>query len=115
MRDEIATVYIKKSRTSIPFSRYLTEEYYYGDYTRMNTYLVDCYCIPLDLNPNVTNPGIAEIQYENVQQVLDLLHHFLSVPPEAAQDLKVFPLEELLAALEQYVEEFLAVPNKYIS
>lgn len=30
------------------------------------------------------------------------------------QDLKVFPLEELLAALEQYVEEFLAVPNKYI-
>ena len=33
---------------------------------------------------------------------------------EAAQDLKVFPLEELLAALEQYVEEFLAVPNKYI-
>ena len=42
--------------------------------------------------------------------ILDLLHHFLSVPPEAAQDLKVFPLEELLAALEQYVEEFLAVP-----
>ncbi len=86
-----------------------------GDYTRMNTYLVNRYCIPLDLNPNVTNPGIAEIPYENVQQVLDLLHHFLSVPPEAAQDLKVFPLEELLAALEQYVEEFLAVPNKYIS
>ena len=114
MRDEIATVYIKKSRTSIPFSRYLTEEYYYGDYTRMNTYLVNRYCIPLDLDPNVTNPGIAEIPYENVQQVLDLLHHFLSVPPEAAQDLKVFPLEELLAALEQYVEEFLAVPNNYI-
>ena len=81
----------------------------------MNTYLVNRYCIPLDLNPNVTNPGIAEIPYENVQQVLDLLHHFLSVPPEAAQDLKVFPLEELLAALEQYVEEFLAVPNKSIS
>ena len=43
-----------------------------------------------------------------------VLHHFLSVPPEAAQDLKVFSLEELLAALEQYVEEFLAVPNKYV-
>ena len=26
MRDEIATVYIKKSRTSIPFSRYLTDK-----------------------------------------------------------------------------------------
>ena len=114
MRDEIATVYIKKSQTSIPFPKYLTEEYYYGDYTKMNTYLVNRYCIPLDLDPNVTNPGIAEIQYKDVQQVLDLLHRFLSVPPEAAQDLKVFPLEELLAALEQYVEEFLAVPNTYI-
>lgn len=107
--------FISKIADIHSFSRYLTEEYYYGDYTRMNTYLVNRYCIPLDLNPNVTNPGIAEIPYENVQQVLDLLHHFLSVPPEAAQDLKVFPLEELLAALEQYVEEFLAVPNKYIS
>ena len=38
----------------------------------MNTYLVNRYCIPLDLNPNVTNPGITEIPYENVQQVLDL-------------------------------------------
>ena len=114
IKEEIATVYIRNFQTYIPFEKYLTEEYYYGDYTRMNTYLVNRYCIPLDLNPNVTNPGIAEIQYENVQQVLDLLHHFLSVPPEAAQDLKVFPLEELLAALEQYVEEFLVVPNKYI-
>lgn len=43
MRDEIATVYIKKSRTSIPFSRYLTEEYYYGDYT-LNEYIS---CQPL--------------------------------------------------------------------
>lgn len=114
IRDEIATVYIKKSQTSIPFSRYLTKEYYYGDYTKMNTYLVNRYQIPLDLNPGVINPGISEIQYKDAQQILDLLHHFLSVPPEAAQDLKVFPLEELLAALKQYVEEFLAVPNKYI-
>ena len=114
MRDEIATVYIKKSQTSIPFPKYLTEEYYYGDYTKMNTYLINRYHIPLNLDPNVNNPGIAEIQYEDVQQVLDLLHHFLSVPPEAAQALKVFPLEELLAALEQYTTDFLTMPNKYI-
>ncbi len=114
MREETATVLIKKSQTSIPFSKYLTEEYYYGDYTKMNTYLINRYSIPLSLDPNVTNPGITEIQYKDVQQLLDLLHRFLSVPPEAALDLKVFPLEELLAALEQYVEEFLTVPNKYL-
>ena len=36
----------------------------------MNTYLVNRYCIPLDLDPNVTNPGIAEIPYENVNRYL---------------------------------------------
>lgn len=58
IRDEVATVYIQKSQTSIPFSKYLT--------------------------------------------------------PEVVRELKVFPLEKLLLALEEYVEEFLSVPNKYL-
>lgn len=114
IRDEVATVYIQKSQTSIPFSKYLTEEYYYGDYTRMNTYLVNQYKIPLDLNPEVINPGISEICYKDVQKVLLQLHGFLAVSPEAVRELKVFPLEKLLLALEEYVEEFLSVPNKYL-
>ena len=113
IRDEVATVYIQKSKTSIPFSKYLTEEYYYGDYTRMNTYLVNQYKIPLNLNPEVVNPGISEIRYEDVQEVLLQLHGFLAISPEAVRELKVFPLEELLWALEEYVEEFLNIPNKY--
>ena len=114
IRDEVATVYIQKSQTSIPFSKYLTEEYYYGDYTRMNTYLVNQYKISLDLNPEVVNPGISEICYKDVQEVLLQLHGFLAVSPEAVRELKVFPLEKLLLALEEYVEEFLSVPNKYL-
>ena len=114
IRDEVATVYIQKSQTSIPFSKYLTEEYYYGDYTRMNTYLVNQYKIPLDLNPEVVNPGISEICYKDVQEVLLQLHGFLAVSPEAVRELKVFSLEKLLLALEEYVEEFLSVPNKYL-
>ena len=114
IRDEVASVYIQKSQTSIPFSKYLTEEYYYGDYTRMNTYLVNQYKIPLDLNPEVVNPGISEICYKDVQEVLLQLHGFLAVSPEAVRELKVFPLKKLLLALEEYVEEFLSVPNKYL-
>ena len=114
IRDEVATVYIQKSQTSIPFSKYLTEEYYYGDYTRMNTYLVNQYKIPRDLNSEVVNPGISEICYKDVQEVLLQLHGFLAVSPEAVRELKVFPLEKLLLALEEYVEEFLSVPNKYL-
>ena len=80
----------------------------------MNTYLVNQYKIPLDLNPEAVNPGISEICYKDVQEVLLQLHGFLAVSPEAVRELKVFPLEKLLLALEEYVEEFLSVPNKYL-
>ena len=110
IKEEIATVYIRNFQTYIPFEKYLTEEYYYGDYTKMNTYLVNRYQIPLDLNPQIINPGINEIQYENVQQVLDSLHGYLSVTEDAVNDLKVFPLDTLLASLEQYAIEFLSNP-----
>ena len=76
----------------------------------MNTYLVNRYHIPLDLNAQIINPGINEIQYGNVQQVLDSLHGYLSVTVDAVNDLKVFPLDKLLASLEQYTIEFLANP-----
>ena len=109
IKEEIATVYIRNFQTYIPFEKYLTEEYYYGDYTKMNTYLVNRYQIPLDLNPQIINPGINEIQYGNVQQVLDSLHGYLSVTVDAVNDLKVFPLDKLLASLEQYTIEFLSL------
>ena len=110
IKEEIATVYIRNFQTYIPFEKYLTEEYYYGDYTKMNTYLVNRYQIPLDLNAQIINPGINEIQYGNVQQVLDSLHGYLSITEDAVNDLKVFPLDKLLASLEQYTIEFLANP-----
>ena len=106
MRDEIATVYIKKSRTSIPFSRYLTEEYYYGDYTKMNNYLVNRYQIPTTLDPNISNPGIKEVDYEDVKQVLKELKTYLKVPEDAVKNVRVFDVEDLLFFLENAVNEF---------
>ena len=50
------------------------------------------------------------MQDGNVQQVLDSLHGYLSVTVDAVNDLKVFPLDKLLASLEQYTIEFLANP-----
>ena len=54
----------QKFQTYIPFEKYLTEEYYYGDYTKMNTYLVNRYQIPLDLNAQIINPGLMKFSME---------------------------------------------------
>ena len=76
----------------------------------MNTIHENRYHIPLDQNAQKIKPGIKEIQYGNVQQVLDSLHGYLSVTVDAVNDLKVFPLDKLLTSLEQYTIEFLANP-----
>ena len=109
-RDMVKDVLLKRTGQRLSKWDFFSEKYYYGDYTKMNMYLVNRYQIPLDLNAQIINPGINEMQDGNVQQVLDSLHGYLSVTVDAVNDLKVFPLDKLLASLEQYTIEFLANP-----
>ena len=106
VKEEIVTVYIRNFQTYIPFEKYLTEEYYYGDYTKMNTYLVNRYQIPTTLDPNISNPGIKEVDYEDVKQVLKELKTYLKVPEDAVKNVRVFDVEDLLFFLENAVNEF---------
>lgn len=105
-KEEIATVYIRNFQTYIPFEKYLTEEYYYGDYTKMNTYLVNRYQIPTTLDPNISNPGIKEVDYEDVKQVLKELKTYLKVTEDAVKNVRVFDVEDLLFFLENAVGVF---------
>lgn len=106
IKEEIATVYIRNFQTYIPFEKYLTEEYYYGDYTKMNTYLVNRYQIPTTLDPNISNPGIKEVDYEDVKQVLKELKTYLKVTEDAVKNVRVFDVEDLLFFLENAVGVF---------
>ena len=106
IKEEIATVYIRNFQTYIPFEKYLTEEYYYGDYTKMNTYLVNRYQIPTTLDSNISNPGIKEVDYEDIKRVLKELKTYLKVPEDAVKNVRVFDVENLLFFLENAVGVF---------
>ena len=103
-RDETAYVLVKKSGERITLSRYLSEEYYYGDYTRMNTWLAEKYHLP-DTLETPENPGIAEVDYRDLEKVLEELRGYWGVPAEAALRLKVFDREDLLEFLEKAAVE----------
>ena len=72
----------------------------------MNTYLVNRYQIPTTLDPNISNPGIKEVDYEDVKQVLKELKTYLKVPEDAVKNVRVFDVEDLLFFLEHAVNEF---------
>ncbi|MFR9098877.1 MAG: hypothetical protein ACLVI9_03445 [Anaerostipes hadrus] len=54
----------------------------------MNMYLVNRYQIPTTLDPNISNPGIKEVDYEDVKQVLKELKTYMKVPKDAVKNVE---------------------------
>ena len=105
-RDMVKDVLLKRTGQRLSKWDFFSEKYYYGDYTKMNMYLVNRYQIPATLDPNISNPGIKEVDYEDVKQVLKELKTYLKVPEDAVKNVRVFDVEDLLFFLENAVNEF---------
>lgn len=103
---KVVAARLNRTGEVVPIAQFFSEEYYYGDFTKMNTYLVECYQLPTNLDVNVKNPGIEEVDYQDVKKALKQLESYLDVPIEASENLKVFELEDLLAFLENVAELF---------
>ena len=90
----------------IPRERFFSEEYYYGDFTKMNNYLIERFGLRFDFDVPKGERVIQEINYEDIDFVLKNLSEFTKTPLEAVNDLRVFDLEDLLAFLKRIVEEW---------
>lgn len=105
-------VRINRTQQRIPKQDFYSDAYYYGDYTRMNTYLVERYNLPLQLGIDVNNPGIEEVDYGDIKKVLNELCGYLDVPANEVNKLRVFDVENLLQFLEKSVKEFFCLENE---
>ena len=104
LRQDVRSVLLKKSGQLITLEQYLSEEYYYGDYTKMNTWLCKRYDLPDHLHI-CRDPGIEEADLSHMDQILGELESYRQVPAEAVHDVKVFDVGDLLDFLEQAVQE----------
>lgn len=91
-------VLLKKSGKKIPVDEYLSEQYYYGDYTKMNTYLMERFQLPEKLDP-VKNPGIEEVNCTNPELIMEELREYKRFPASAVNELNVFDIETLISFL----------------
>ena len=99
IRADVTWVEIQKSGERIPLELYLSEEYYYGDYTRMTTWLARTYALPDMLDP-VGESVIEEADCCEVQEIMERLAKYKeAVPDDAVQELRVFDAEELVMFL----------------
>lgn len=104
--EKVKDVVLKRTGKRVSKQDFFSERYYYGDYTKMNTYLVNRYQIPVMLDPDIPNPGIIEVDYEDVKQVLKKLKGYLEISEDAVENVKVFNVQDLLLFVENAVKEF---------
>lgn len=116
-KEEVVWAYVKRKKQKLPIEKFFSDEYYYGDYTKMNTYLVEKYHLPLDLDVCVDNPGIQEVNYQDIRDVLQELTGYLATPVSEVKELKFFEINSFINFLEKatkcFVEQFYDI-TKYL-
>ena len=106
-RKDITHALIKRTGELIPIKTIFSDEYYYGDFTKMNTYLMKHFSLSTDVYYDTKNPGISEVNYSDIQKIQNQLNGYLDVSEDAIKELKVFDIDDLLQFLEQTVEQFI--------
>lgn len=102
LRKEVQAVRLKKSGQMITLDQYLSEEYYYGDYTRMSTWLYEKYHLPEELYVSRC-PEIEETDFSKMDSILKMIKDYRKVSAASARSLKVFDRAKLTEFLQKAV------------
>lgn len=105
-RVDITHALIKRTGELVPIRRFFSDEYYYGDFTKLNTYLINRFDLSTSLEKSIENPGIEEVDYTDIASIEAKLQEYLAVPESAVNELKVFEAEHLISFLKGLVDEF---------
>ena len=104
--NETAHVRIRETGEIISRKIFFSDEYYYGDYTKMNNYLIEQFNIDFEFKIPEEDRIITEVNYERINKVLQELRVFTQRAVDSKLDLKVFDLDDLLSFLKRIVEEW---------
>ena len=107
-KERICTARILKSNLCVTPREFFSESYYYGDYTKMNTWLANRYSLSFEFTRIPENPGIEEVDYSDIRRICAELKTYMQVPEEQAENLRVFDLKKLTEFMERAAdcEEF---------
>lgn len=102
LRKEVQSVRLKKNGQMISLDQYLSEDYYYGDYTKMSSWLYEQYHLPEELYVSRC-PEIEETDFSRMSGILKVIKDYRKVSVESAQSLKVFDRKKLTEFLQKAV------------
>ena len=103
-RADITHALIKRTGELVPIKTIFSDEYF----TKMNNYLMNRFDLSPDIVCDVMNPGITEVNYDDIVKIKKQLQDYLHVSEEAVNELKVFDVEEFIQFLGRAAEQFVS-------
>lgn len=100
---------VRKTGDLLAANEFFSKDWYYGDFTKMNTWLVQLFDLPVEREEewcSCENPGFTEVDFERIHDIIKELQGYMGMPEEAALEVKVFDREALLAFLRETAEGF---------
>lgn len=99
-KGEVTTVTIKKSNKNVSVADFFSGAYYYGDYSRLNEFILNKYHIIVPTFDHTLSCAIKEVDYDDLKIVLDELSELRNKAKDSANtELNVFDQ----ASLEQFI------------
>ncbi len=112
-QEHIRYAKLRKNDKLIPIRDFFSSSFYYGDYSRMNAYLLKKYQLTLPVfDPDLTCP-VPEVRIQDLKEVLSELQYLCStIQPGAEADLTVFDLPSLEEFVSRTASEFIQLYEK---
>lgn len=110
-KEEITKAKLGITGEIVPRDTFFSDEYYYGDYTKLNNYFVQKYEIKLDLSYEEDQPcPIEEVKFSDLNEVMTELKSIMAKGRlEDRKKIKVFSEKRLCSFLENTAKEFAAM------
>ena len=114
---DLKSIFIKKTEKVISARDFFSEDYLYGDYTRLNKMLVQKYGLKVPGYRKYYNCKIEEADNKDMGQMLENLKEYIANSPVDAMDtmdVNVLSLDTLEMFLKKTAQEFVDKYSTYL-
>lgn len=99
-----------ESGEEIPFEKFFTEEYYYGDYNRCNQWFIDTYQLELPEDDDTVEVRMDEVNGEDLKKVIGPMHEICEHCSRGDEkNTRVFHIDVLNGFIEDSAKAFLEI------
>lgn len=102
---KISYVKVHKNKKRVSLDTFFSEEYLYGDYTKLNKFFLDKYQFPVTWNIDMEKPPIKEVKTCDLKLISKELEHFLNQETDGTGGCMVLEKNELDLFLEGVADE----------